>query len=287
MKTRHRFFNMYLTTTISVALVLFLIGLEAILLLSTHNLIRQVKENVSVTVILKESTDSTQLQRIENLLDVAPFVKEYRYISKEEALQEHITHLGEDPTAFLGFNPLQASIELNLQADYAQVDSIAQIESKLSVYPFVQEVLCRKDVVELLGDKLDLLSYIFIAIALVLLIIALALIINTIRLHVYSKRFLINTMKLVGATPWVIKSPIVKRNIGLGIIAACIAIALLAGAVYYCQQQLGIALFPLTWENVGLIAGVVVLSGMLITGLAAVFATNKYIRMKTDELYYV
>ncbi len=278
---------MYLTTTISVALVLFLVGLEAILLLSTHNLITQVKENVSLTIILKESTDSAQLARLENLLKVAPFTKEYQYISKEDALQEHITHLGEDPTTFLGFNPLRASIELNLQANHAQIDSIAQIESKLTVYPFVQEVLFRKDVVEMLGNQLDTISYILLGIAFVLLLIALALIVNTIRLHVYSKRFLINTMKLVGATPWVIKRPIVARNIGLGILAGLLSLVMLVGVVWYCYGQLAIMLFPLTWENIGIIVGVVLISGVLLTGLASIFATNKYIRMKTDDLYYI
>lgn len=287
MKHQHRFFNMYLTTTVSVSLVLFLIGLEAVLLISANELIRQVKENVALTLVLTDETTPDELQRIDNLLTIAPFAREHVYVSKEQALQEHIEYLGEDPVRFLGFNPVQASYEVFLQADYAQADSIADIEAKLAVFPCISNIVYQKDVVSMLDSNVGIVSVGLLAVALLLLFVAVALIVNTIRLHVYSKRFLINTMKLVGATPHVIKAPIVRRNVLMGVLAALFALLLLSGAVAYVRYSFGINLLLLTWQNIVAVAGVVLLSGVLITLFASIFATNHYIRMKTDDLYYV
>ncbi len=287
MKQRHHFFNMYLTTTISVALVLLLIGLETVLIMSTRNLIEQVKENVTLTIILQDDADSIQKARLDNYLQIAPFINQYEYISKDDALQEHITHLGEDPSKFLGFNPLLPSYEIHLESEYTQADSISAITNKLSVFPFIHEIVYPENVVSLLDGQINTFSIILLAVALVLLIVAIVLIVNTIRLYVYSKRFLINTMKLVGATPFVIKAPIIRRNILMGLIAGLIALILLAGSLYYCQAQLGIILLPLTLVNISIVCGVVLVTGLLITGFAALIATNKYIRMHTDDLYYV
>ncbi len=287
MKQRHHFFNMYLTTTISVALVLLLIGLETVFILSTRSLIEQMKESVTLTIILQEDTDSTQLKRLDNYLNIAPFISEYAYVSKENALQDHITNLGEDPSKFLGFNPLLSSYEVHLKANYTQADSITAITNKLSVFPYIHEIIYPEDVVLLLDGKINTFSIILLAVALILLTVAIALIINTIRLYVYSKRFLINTMKLVGATPFVIKAPIIRRNILMGLLAGVIALVLLAGALYYCQVHLGIIPLQLTITNISIVCVVVLLTGILITGFAALIATNKYIRMHTDDLYYV
>ena len=132
---------MYFTTTISVALVLFLVGLECLVLLSAHELMRQVKENVVLSVVLKEDNTAEEVERTERLLKSASYCLEYRFISREEALQEHIANLGEDPSAFLGYNPLTDAFEVQLQAEYAQSDSIAQIENELLTMPFVDKVI--------------------------------------------------------------------------------------------------------------------------------------------------
>lgn len=287
MKRRHHFFNMYLTTTVSVMLVLLLIGLETILLLSAHDIIRQVRENVALTLVLQDSCEESELARMDNLLTVAPFCREQQYISKEDALQQHIQNLGEDPTQFLGFNPLLASYELHLVADYAQADSIEVIKSKLESFQCINRIVYQEDVVSLLDSNVESLSLVLLSVALILLFVAIALIVNTIRLHVYSKRFLINTMKLVGATPHVIKLPIIRKNILMGLVAACLALLVLAGALIYCRERLNITLLLLTPQNMAIVAGVVVVCGVLITLLASVFAANRYIRMKTDDLYYI
>lgn len=284
---KHRFFNMYLTTTISVALVLFLVGIECVVLISANDLIRQVKENVALTLVINDNAEPDELQRIDNLLTIAPFAREHKFISKDEALREHIEYLGEDPVSFLGFNPLQASYEVFLAADYAQSDSIAAIEQTLSVFPSVSRIVYQKDVVSMLDSNVSIFSIALLGAALLLLFIAVALIVNTIRLHVYSKRFLINTMKLVGATPHVIKAPIVRRNVLMGLLAGLLALGLLAAAVAYVRYSFGLNLMMLTWQNIAVVSCVVLLTGILITLLASVFAANHYIRMRTDDLYYV
>lgn len=278
---------MYLTAGISVALVLLLIGLECVLVLSARGLIRQVKENVSLTVVLNDNAPEEEVARLENMLKIAPFCHQERYISKEEALNEHIASLGEDPTEFLGYNPIEASLEVNISENYAQVDSLQKIETIITQFEAVRKVIYQKDVVSALDSVVNKLSLVFLGAAIILLIVALALIVNTIRLHVYSKRFIISTMKLVGACPWTIRRPIVARNVAMGFCAALLALLLLGAVLWYCKAYLSLTLIAFTWQNVALVAAVVVLSGIIITLFASVFATNRYIRMKTNDLYFV
>ncbi len=284
---RFRLFSMYTTTTVSVALVLFLVGLECLILLSAHELLRHVKENVVLSVVLEEDCSEEDVARLESLLMNAPYCADYQYISREQALLEHISNLGEDPQKFLGYNPLTDAFEVHMSAVYAQSDSIANIEERILTLPYVEKVLYQRDVLEILDKNLSEIVFILLGVALALLVIALVLISNTIQLHVYSKRFLINTMRLVGATPWVIKWPLIRRNIWMGIEAAFVALALLATIYYYCYKHLGIMLFPLTWINICIIVSMVLLSGLLITFFASLAATNRYIRMKISKMYEI
>ena len=284
---RRSLFNMYFTTTVSVALVLFLVGLECLLLLSAHELMRHVKESMVLSVMMTESVTSDDLNRMERMLDIAPYSQKHQYISRDQALKEHIENLGEDPQDFLGFNPLTDAFEVHLNADYAQIDSVAQIERSLMTLPFVDKVVYQKDVIKALDNNLSKVSLALSVIALALLLIALVLISNTIQLQVYSKRFLINTMRLVGATPWVIKWPFIRRNIRMGVEAALLALLLLSATYYYCQNNLGVILFPLTWQNVMFVVSAMLLVGVLITFLASLVATSRYIRMKISKMYEI
>lgn len=278
---------MYFTTTISVALVLFLVGLESMLFLSAHELMRHVKESMVLSIVMTENTNDEDIARMERLLDVVPYSLDYQYISREQALQDHIENLGENPQDFLGFNPLTDAFEVHLNAAYAQMDSVAKIEESLLTLPFVAKVVYQKDVMKVLDNNLSEVSFMLSGIALILLLIALVLISNTIQLQVYSKRFIINTMRLVGATPWVIKWPFVRRNLRMGIEAALVALMLLAMTYYYCQVHMGVMLFPLIWQNVGFVIALMLAIGLLITFLASVAATNRYIRMKTSKMYEI
>ena len=278
---------MYFTTTISVSLVLFLIGLECVILMSARDLIRQVKENVVLTVVMQEEATSDDVLRLTNILNVAPFVLDARFISREEALQDHIESLGEDPQKFLGYNPLTDAFELRLKESYAQTDSIKVIDTRLSSLPYVEKVIYQADVVSALDKNLNKVVLVLLVIAIALLIIALVLIGNTIQLQIYSKRFIINTMRLVGATPWVIKWPFIRRNLWIGLESSVVASVMLAGMYYYCTSHFGIYLFPLNKFTVGTIVCVLFVSGFLITFLASLTATSRYIRMKTNKLYEI
>ena len=283
----HRLWNMYITAAVSVALVLCLVGMECVLLLSAGTLMHRMKENMSLTAVLTEDADSASCARFKAMLSVADYCSDYRYISSEEALQEHIESLGEDPAAFLGYNPLAASYEIHPTAEYAHPDSMAVLETRLTALPYIDQVIYQRDLAKLMNSDVSRASIVLLVVALALLIIAIVLITNTIRLQIYSKRFLINTMTLVGATPWAIKSPFVWRYLLIGTIASLLAMGVVAGVVYYINVRLGILLFALTWQNIAFVAGVILLSGVLITLISSLIATGRYVRMSIDTMYEI
>lgn len=283
----HRFFNMYLTTTISVAMVLFLIGLECVLLLSANSLVNQVKENTAIEIVFTPESNTSDFNRLQTLFDASDYCLDCRFISAEQALKEHIEYLGEDPSKFLGYNPLTASCEIHVKADYANNDSIALIESRLLTLPYVDQVIYQKDLLSILNRNIHELSIILLGVVLLLLFISLALIGNTIRLQIYAQRFLINTMKLVGATSWMIKAPILRKNMTMGFVAGIFAIMAVSAVYYYVDVHMGVQLFPLTWQNITFVSGVIILIGLIITLFASLFATGRYIRMKTDTMYEI
>lgn len=284
---QHRFFTMYLTTTISVALVLCLVGLECVAVLGAKNLIRNLRENFTLSVVMTDKADSTQISRLGQYLSLMDYVGQSVYVSKEQALEEHIEHLGEDPTQFLGYNPLRPSYEVHLKADYTNVDVLDSLTTELHALPMVEDVIYQQDVVKMLDTNVSEISLILVVVALVLLIMAMALIVNTIRLHIYSKRFLINTMRLVGATPWVIKAPIVKRNLLMGAEAGLLALLILGAVLYYFRMRLGMWIIEPTAINMAILACAVLIGGELITLLASLLATSRYIRMKIDKMYEI
>lgn len=284
---KHRFRNSYFISAVSVALVLCLIGLESVLLLSAGALLTRMRESMTMTAVLTQEADSAQCARLERMLDSSEGFSSYRYVSKEEALQEHILSLGEDPTAFLGYNPLSASYEIHPSDAYSDPDSMALIAEQLEALPYVSEVLYPRDLADILSSNVHDFSLLLAGIALLLLLVSMVLIVNTIRLQIYAKRFLINTMTLVGATSWVIRRPFVRKNMLIGLLAAIAALAILGGLIYYVHYQMHIMIFPLTWQNIALVSTVVVLSGLLITLFASLIATGKYIRMDNNSLYEI
>lgn len=284
---KHRFRNSYMTAGVSVSLVLCLIGIECVLLLSAGALLTHMRENVTITAVLAQEADSTQCARLERMLEASEGYSSFRYVSKEEALQEHIVSLGEDPTEFLGYNPLSASYEIHPSELYSNPDSLAQEAERLESLPYISEVLYPRDLTDLMNRNVHDFSYILLGVALLLLLVSMVLIVNTIRLQIYSKRFIINTMTLVGATSWVTRRPFVLRNMLMGLIAGIVALIVLSGLVYYVEYEMGLFLFPITWLNVAFVCGVVLGSGLLITLFASLIATGRYIRMDNNSLYEI
>ena len=210
------FFHSRLTSIISITLVLFLMGLIMLMGLLGNKLSVYVKENLSFSIVLKDNIKETDIQKMRNKLDALPYIKSTAYISKDQAAKELEEELGENPEVFLGFNPLQASIEVKLHAEYANPDSLQLIEQQIKRYTTVDELLYRKDMMEMVHNNMQRLGVILLALAAVLTLISFVLIGNTIRLLIYSKRFLIHTMKLVGATAGFIRAPFIRYNVVSG-----------------------------------------------------------------------
>lgn len=284
---KHHFRNSYLTAAVSVSLVLCLIGLECVLLLSAGALVTRMRENMTITAVLTQEADSAQCVRMEKVLSAGERYSGFKYVSKEQALQEHITLLGEDPSTFLGYNPLSASYEIHPTDAYSHPDSLAVLAEQLQALPYVSEVIYPRDLADLMSSNVHELSLILLIVALVLLLVSMVLIVNTIRLQIYSKRFLLNTMTLVGATSWVTRRPFVLRNMLMGFVSGLVALAVLSGIVYYVETRLGVMLFPLTWTNIAFVSAVVLCSGLLITLFASLIATGRYIRMDNNTLYEI
>ena len=278
---------MHLTSTISISLVLFLIGLMCMLMLVARDMTTHLKENIKLSIILDDKIEADYVKRIERYLMASPYAKSVKYVSKEDALKEMIETLGEDPQGFLGYNPLLASLDVNLNAAYANSDSVSMIETKLKTFENINRVAYQRDVVNLVNDNVRKVSLILLGIAAILLFISIALINNTIRLAIYSNRFLISTMKLVGATSWFIRKPYVKRSIFNGFIAAILAIAYLAVLLYYAQNNIGFEELKISAQTVAIVSGVMLLTGIVITGLSSYFSVGRYVKMSTNDMYFI
>lgn len=281
------FFHSRLTSIISISLVLFLLGLIFLIGLLGNKLSVYVKENISFSIVLKDSQKEADIKKMQRTLKALPFIKSTEYISKEQAAKELEEELGENPETFLGFNPLQASIEVKLHSQYANPDSLKMIEKRIKNYTSVSDLLYRKDMMEMVNDNMKRVSLILLALAGVLMTISFVLIGNTIRLLIYSKRFLIHTMKLVGATAGFIRRPFVWYNVVSGFFASILAILMLTGALFYLQNELSGFIQLLDIKALIIAYVSILIIGISLSIVATVFAVNKYLRMDVDKLYYI
>lgn len=282
------YFDMqFITSSISTTLVLLLLGLVVFFVLAANNLSVYVRENINFSVLISDDMKETDILKLQKRLNNEPFVKETEYISKKQALKEQTEAMGTDPQEFLGYNPFTASIEIKLHSDYANSDSIAKIEKLIKRNTNIQDVLYQKDLIDAVNENIRNISLVLLALAVMLTFISFALINNTIRLAIYSKRFLIHTMKLVGASWGFIRRPFSKRNIWSGVLAAFIADTILMGAAYWLVSYEPELIRVITPEVMLLVSGAVLVFGVVITFLCAYLSINKYLRMKASTLYYV
>ena len=282
------YFDMqFITSSISTTLVLLLLGLVVFFVLAANNLSVYVRENINFSVLISDDMKETDILKLQKRLNNEPFVKETEYISKKQALKEQTEAMGTDPQEFLGYNPFTASIEIKLHSDYANSDSIAIIEKLIKRNTNIQDVLYQKDLIDAVNENIRNISLVLLALAVMLTFISFALINNTIRLAIYSKRFLIHTMKLVGASWGFIRRPFLKRNIWSGVLAAFIADTILMGAAYWLVSYEPELIRVITPEVMLLVSGAVLVFGVVITFLCAYLSINKYLRMKASTLYYV
>lgn len=282
------YFDMqFITSSISTTLVLLLLGLVVFFVLGAHNLSVYVKENINFSILISDDMKESDILKLQKKLDKEPFVKETEYISKKQALREQTEAMGTDPQEFLGYNPFTASIEIKLHSDYANSDSIAKIEKKIKKNTNIQEVLYQKDLIDAVNDNIRNISLMLLGLAVILTFISFALINNTIRLTIYSKRFLIHTMKLVGASWSFIRRPFLRHNFWIGVLSAVIADAVLWGAAYWLVSYEPELIRVITPEVMLLVSVAVLVFGVLITWLCALLSINKYLRMKASTLYYI
>ena len=274
------------TATVSMSMVLFLVGLLALILFLTRDMSRELRENLTLSVVIKDEATAQQISGIKEFIEKSPFAKSAQYITKEQALKDHVDALGEDPAEFLGWNPLFASLEVKLNASYAHPDSVAKIEQQLSRYENIHKVVYQRDMIAMVNENIRKISYILVGLTSILMLISFALINNTVRLRTYSNRFIINTMKLVGAKSWFIRKPYIKQSIFSGVIAAVLAMLLLSGLVFYMKYKFGLETVFITKETALVIAGIVLISGIILTAISSYFAVGKYIRMCTDDMYF-
>ncbi|EJW90869.1 cell division protein FtsX [gut metagenome] len=277
----------FITSSISTTLVLLLLGLVVFFVLSAHNLSVYVRENISFSILISDDMKEASILKLQKKLNQEPFVKESEYISKKRALQEQAEAMGTNPKDFLGYNPFSASIEVKLRSDYANSDSIAMIEKLIRRESNIQDVLYRKELIDAVNDNIRNISLALLALAVVLTFISFALINNTIRLAIYSQRFLIHTMKLVGASWGFIRGPFLRKNVWSGVLAATIADAVLMGTAYWAVTYEPELLRVITPEVMLLVCASVLVFGIVITWLCAYFSMNKYLRMKANSLYYI
>ena len=282
---RFRLQTSFITSIISITLVLFLLGILGLIALNANTLSRYVKENLGFSVFLKEDVKMADLQKFQKDIGVMQGVKTTRFVSKEEAAETMKEELGEDFISFVGYNPLPASIDVKFYSEYTQQDSLSKFESILIKNPYVKEITYQKSLIHLVNENMRKISIVLIGFIIMMLVICIALINNTIRLSVYSKRFTIKSMQLVGATRGFISGPFVLRGTINGLIGAFFALSMLSGIIYYLQNDFKKIASYVDFELLGILYLSVIFLGIIITSISTYFAVSKYINIKTDNLY--
>lgn len=275
------------TLCISTTMVLVLLGLVVFTVLTARNLSSYVRENLTVTVVLGDEMTQQERGATYNRLRVRPYVRHITYISKEQAKKESMAELGADPEDFAGFNPLPATLEIQLAADYANSDSALLVKKEILAIPKIAEVNYPVDLMDMVNSNLSKISLVLLVLAVLLTIVSFSLISNSVRLSIYSQRFLIHTMKLVGASWAFIRRPFVRRAVGVGLVAAILAILVLGAGVYALYLQEPDLLTIIGWEELTITGVAVLLFGIIITAICAYLAVNKFLRMTAGELYRI
>ena len=283
---KRRLLTSYFSVIVSITLVLFLLGFFGFLVFSTKKLANHFKEQVTVTILIKDEAKSADIAQLQKTLSVASFVKSLRFISKDEAAETFSKDIGEDFVSFIGTNPLQNVIDLSLQADYAEPDKMAEIKRELEQNSFVSEVVYDQSLVALIHENVNRIGRITLVFSALFTFVSVLLINASIRLSIYSKRFIIKTMQLVGATRSFIRRPFIRTNVRLGILSAFLAILLFYGALLAIVKSY--PEFSILLDNtilcivfIGIFA-----MGILISWLSTYFATQRFLNLNTNDLYY-
>ena len=286
-KTGSRRGMQWVTLCISTAMVLVLLGIIVFSVQTSRNLSAWVKENLTVTVMLGDDVSVNEAKRLCRDLYHRPYARNIDYVSKEQALKEQTQAMGSDPSEFLGANPFVATLELQLKSDYANRDSLKWIVYELQKNPKVTDVAYQEDLMDNVNRNLGRMNMILLVLAALLTFVSFSLINNTVRLSVYSRRFLIHTMKLVGASWGFIRKPFMRQALAAGVIAAVLAIVVLGAGIYALYTFEPNILNIITWRELTITAVAVLLFGLIITFICSWISVNKFLRMTAGDLYRI
>ncbi|MCQ2150596.1 MAG: permease-like cell division protein FtsX [Bacteroidales bacterium] len=282
---RKRLANAYLSSVISISLVLLLVGVASLLILNARGVADYFKENMQISVLLKQEVSDSKAEKYEQSLQTLPFINSTRLVSKEEGTEEMKAMLGEDFLSVFESSPIPISIDITLKADYVSADSLDMVIAAISESPLVDEVSCQQSLIEALNANLSKISLILAVFIALMLFISFVLINNTVRLNVFSRRFTIHTMKLVGATKAFIRKPFMVKAVYQGLISAAVAIFILSGMLLFVKKSFA-QLFEIFKSDILLLgAFVVIASGVLICVVSTYFVVNRLVSMSKDELY--
>jgi len=275
----------YLPSIISIAMVLFMLGLFGIILINGNKLSNHLLENFQLTIFLREDASESDIQQIRAILELSEYAKRTNFVSKDQAATQFVAETGQDFVTFLGFNPLLPSIELFVKSAFANTIEIKKIEAELKTNKAVQEIVYQTNIIEEIHKNIKTIGTIIISISLIFLLIAVTLINNTIRLNLYARRFIIKSMQMVGATHWFIIRPFATKSLLHGLYGGCIAILLLGGVLYWIPFF--IPDIQVLYDNMqfAILFVVVIIAGVIISVLSGMISTNKYLRVKIDDLY--
>jgi len=277
--------TIYISTIFSITLVLLMLGILGLILVHAKNLSNYVKENIVLNIIVDEGAKEADVLQFQKELNANPAVKQTQYVNKELAAKNLTQDLGEDFVNFLGYNPLLSTVDVYLKADYANNKSIDALKANLSKNPVVKEVIYQSSLIDMVNKNINTIGLIVLGFAAILLVISIALINNTIRLAIFSQRFLIKSMQLVGATKNFIRKPFILLAMLHGLIASFIAIIILLGLLYYAQKEIPEIVILRNYTEFGFVLLFLVGTGILITALSTTFAVSKYLRLKIYDLY--
>lgn len=285
-RLKKRVFNSWMTSLISISLVLTMLGLLGLILVNGRQLSDYVREKIGFTLVLHDNVKPDAIKKLQENLNKSSYVKSTRFIDKETAGKELTEQLGEDFTGFLGFNPLFESIEVKLFANYTDTDSLQILEKKFLAYPQVKEVYYQKDLVQIINENINKITFFVLIISALLTVIFVALINNTIRISVYSQRFTINTMQMVGASNSFIRKPFLKQSLLMGFYGSVIACGIIFSGIYLYKNELRGLITTEIIYPAGIVFASVFVLGVIFSYLSTYFAVNKFLRMKFDEMFY-
>lgn len=281
---KRRLLSSYFSVTVSISLVLFLVGVLGFLLINTQKVVQHFKEQIAFTVFINESAKPIEIKQLQKSLQLRKETKSIRFVSKEEAAEIHANDIGEDFMEFLGYNPLLSSIDVYFQADYVTPVFLGELKENFEARPYINEVYFDQPLLTLLNENIIKITQAFMAISGLFIIIAILLINSSIRLSVYSKRLIIKTMQLVGATKRFIRWPFIWKHLQLGILGATLASAALGFVLVQVDQRFPeLRVFENTIESAVLFSGLFIMS-IFITGISTFLATQRYLNLTTDAV---